>query len=450
MATTPPPVSKIMIIDGEPRRRAALTAGIRRLGLTPRIVRSLSAAEMLVGEEHFAAALVACGADGVHGLPALHRLLRVDPVLRLIVVDSRPSPATAFHCLKHGAWGYLAYPGHRGALRGMLVADRAEAWCESPAWKELSVTSSATMRSRLAEARQAANSEVPVLIRGETGTGKDLLASAIHELSPRRKGPLVAITCANLAPDLLMSELFGHVRGAFTDAHSDFSGKVVQAEGGTLVLKEVGDIPLAVQSRLLRFVQDHRFERLGDPQTHLADVRLIATSTRDLLQLVRQGRLREDLYYRLSVVEVELPALRHRPQDIMPLAQSMLDRLTSAGGPPRSLAADCPAKLIAHPWPGNVRQLANEVQRAAVLSAKPELMASDFSERLTEVVEERPWVGGSFTLQQVADEHIRRIIETSATISHSAAILGIRLSTLWHWRQRVRLRDQASPLPQPG
>ncbi len=439
---TPSVPLRIMVIGDDPQGRAALTAAVRRFGLTPRTVRSPAAAAVLAGEESFSAALVACGPQEAHSPPPLDGLLRVDPGLRLIVVDSRPSVQAAVHFLKHGAWGYLPYPGRRGAIRRLLSADPMATESSCSAWKEISVTASAAMRRTLADARLAARSEVPVLIRGETGTGKTLLARAIHELSKRRAAALVTVSCASLTSELLVSELFGHVRGAFTDADTDHAGKVIQAEGGTLVLEEIGEMPLAVQGRLLRFLQDRTFERLGDPRECRADVRVLVTTAGDPALLVREGRLREDLYYRLSVIELTLVPLRHRPQDIVSLAQAMLVHLASRGEPMRTLSDECRRTLIAYAWPGNFHQLANELHRALLLTPGAILTTADFSGRLAQANNERPWMGGAFTLQQIANEHIRAIIEGSPTFARSAAILGIRMSTLWHRRRLMSVTSK--------
>lgn len=431
MVIPPSAATKVLVIDEVPRRRAALTATIRGVGLTPRTVRSLADAAVQLVEESFTAVVMVCDVQGNEGFPALQGLLSVDPGLRVLVVDSHASPARATHFLKHGAWNYLAYPGPRGALRHLLNAVRLDKRHCGTEGDELLVTRSADMRRLLAEVCLAARSAVPILIRGESGTGKDLLASAIHEWSPRRLAQRVFVTCAQLPSELVMGDVFGD------------HGTIEQAEGGTLVLKEIGELPMSIQAQVVRLLQDSSYQRLGESGTHHANVRVVATSSRDLLQLVSQGRFRQDLYDCLAVLEFEVPALRQRRQDIMPLAQVLLDRLGGATVLRRSIGADCREKLLAHPWPGNVRQLANVVQRAALLSSEAVLKAADFPDRQTPVAEERPWVGGSFTLQQVGDEHIRRIIKGSPTIGKSAEILGIRLSTLWHWRQRSRIRNAA-------
>jgi DNA-binding NtrC family response regulator len=220
-----------------------------------------------------------------------------------------------------------------------------------------------------------------VLIFGETGTGKELVARAVHEASPRRAGPFVAVNCAALPESLLESELFGHEKGAFTSAIGQRKGRFELAHGGTIFLDEVGEIPLAMQAKLLRVLQERRFERVGGAQTIETDVRVIAATNRDLLRLAKEGKFREDLYYRLNVVKIDLPHLHERPEDIPLLAQHFVQKFSRPGAPPKTISPEAMEAMLQHRWPGNIRELENAIERATVTSRdeviRPENLPSE-------------------------------------------------------------------------
>jgi DNA-binding NtrC family response regulator len=207
-----------------------------------------------------------------------------------------------------------------------------------------------------------------VLIVGETGTGKELVARAVHDASPRRAAPFVAVNCAALPESLLESELFGHEKGAFTSAAGQRKGRFELAHGGTIFLDEVGEIPLAMQAKLLRVLQERRFERVGGSQTVEVDVRVVAATNRDLLRLAREGKFREDLYYRLNVVKIDLPPLHERPEDIALLAEHFVQKFSRPGISPKQIAPEAMEALLQHRWPGNIRELENAIERACVTS----------------------------------------------------------------------------------
>jgi DNA-binding NtrC family response regulator len=231
------------------------------------------------------------------------------------------------------------------------------------------VAESPPMKEILEIVRQVAPTRASVLLLGESGTGKELLARAIHQLSPRSSHPIVAVHCAALAPTLLESELFGHEKGAFTGAHERRIGRFEQAQGGTLFLDEIGEIDQAIQVKLLRFLGERTFERVGSNKTLTADVRLIAATNRDLAEQVKQGKFREDLYFRLSVMEITLPPLRQRHEDIPLLAKSFLREFSAENNKNvNDFTPDALEALMNHPWPGNVRELRTAVEHAVVLS----------------------------------------------------------------------------------
>jgi DNA-binding NtrC family response regulator len=246
------------------------------------------------------------------------------------------------------------------------------------------VAESQVMRTLLEQATSIAPFNTTVLVTGETGTGKELIARAIHQQSPRSERPLVALNCAAIPEQLLEDELFGHVKGAFTGAHAARVGRFEQADGGTLFLDEIGDMSLSLQAKLLRVLQEREFEKLGSSRTTKVDVRIVAATSADLEKRVSEGSFRPDLYYRLNVVHLRLPALRLRREDIQPLAQQLLMRFClSAGLPLKTIAAEAWQVLNSYYWPGNVRQLQNAMERAAALSgARLEIQVSDLPEEV--------------------------------------------------------------------
>ncbi|MBM3317206.1 MAG: sigma 54-interacting transcriptional regulator [Candidatus Eisenbacteria bacterium] len=262
-----------------------------------------------------------------------------------------------------------------GALRGRLRSLEAEAG-GAPAI----IGESAALEGVIRTARKAADSNATILVLGESGTGKEVMARNIHRWSPRRDAPFVVVNCAALTEQLLQSDLFGHERGAFTGAIRQKRGRLELAEGGTVFLDEIGEIDREMQAKLLRFLQEHEFERLGGTRPIRVDVRVIAASNRDLAEEVRAGRFREDLYYRLRVVEVVMPPLRERPGDIALLAQAFLQQYAAeAGREARSFTADALSQLTHHAWPGNIRELRNCIERAVVLGSGPVIGAGDLN-----------------------------------------------------------------------
>ncbi len=277
-----------------------------------------------------------------------------------------------------------------------------------------------------------------MLLRGESGTGKGVLARALHARSARAGRPFVVVNCPTLSADLVASELFGHTRGAFTGAVRDNPGRVEYADGGTLFLDEIAEIPPPLQAKLLRFVQDREFERVGEARTRKADVRVVAATNRPLEAEVAAGRFREDLFYRLNVVDVRVPALRERPEDILPLARRFAAFFArSAKRPTPDLSPEAQAALTAYTWPGNVRELRNTVEHAVMLWPAPTIEPHAFPERIaSRTTSPAPQVGGDCTVDDLEREHILRVLMRQATLDEAAAILGMDVSTLWRKRKK--------------
>jgi NtrC-family two-component system response regulator AlgB len=353
--------------------------------------------------------------------------------------------------MRRGAFDYLPKPFTPDQLRAVLerwalvgrlrhqVAELQEQVRAITPEPDLQ-TQEPIMRQALDVAFQVATTEATVLLRGESGTGKGLLARAIHSRSSRSKGPFVTVHCPSLSGELLESELFGHVRGSFTGAVQDTEGKVAAAEGGTLFLDEIGDLPPALQPKLLRLLQDRCYERIGETQTRSADVRILAATNRDLQAAVASGHFREDLYYRLNVIEVELPPLRRRPNDVLPLAEHLLRFFArQTGKTVKGFSPEARAALTQHSWPGNVRELRNAVERGVILATGSEIDRIHLPTQVGTAAPARIEVGGAVTLDALEAEHIRRVLASSPSLDHAAGTLGIDPSTLYRKRKRYGL-----------
>ncbi len=294
------------------------------------------------------------------------------------------------------------------------------------------------MHATLELAQRVAEKDASLLILGENGTGKTVLARAIHQWSGRRDAIFATVSCPSLSAELLASELFGHVRGSFTGATDNRQGRVQIAEGGTLFLDEIGDLPAVLQPKLLRFLQDREYERVGDPNTRTADVRVIAATNRDLGSMVEQGKFREDLFYRLNVVTLTMPPLRERREDIEKISEGMLARLARRyDAPARRFSADALALLMAHSWPGNLRELHNAIERAVIVSRGEAIGAEHLP-----FARERPpaslglRAGDAVSLQELERAHIEAVIASSPSLEAAARLLKIDSSTLYRKRKQ--------------
>jgi NtrC-family two-component system response regulator AlgB len=292
------------------------------------------------------------------------------------------------------------------------------------------------MQRALRLAEDVADSETTILLRGESGTGKSVLARLIHQRSPRRAKPFGVVSCPSLSPDLLESELFGHVKGAFTGAIRDQLGRVATCEGGTLLLDEVGDLPLALQPKLLRFLQDREYEMLGESLTRKGDIRVIAATSVDLQAAVKLGRFREELLYRLNVFEITLPPLRERREDIRPLAEQFVAFFAKQNH--RHLmgfSEEALQVLENYSWPGNLREFRNVIERAVILCKSDFVDVPHLPPNLSEA-EMRVAIGDPVPIEQIEELHIRRVLASTKSLEEAAEILGIDTATLWRRRKQ--------------
>jgi NtrC-family two-component system response regulator AlgB len=302
-------------------------------------------------------------------------------------------------------------------------------------------TDSPKMQATLDLAARVAPAEATVLLSGENGTGKGVLARWLHAQSPRANGPVVVVSCPTLSEELLASELFGHVKGAFTGALKDREGRIEAAHGGTLFLDEKSEISPGLQARLLRFLQEKEFERLGENRTRRAEVRLVAATNRNLDREVKAGRFREDLLFRLNVVEIRLPALRERREDIPLLARRFLDFFArQVRRPALELSSAALKALLTYSWPGNIRELRNVLERTVILWPSRVIEPEALPEQIAAQVSAVPVLGGDFSLEQVEREHIPKVLARTPAIEGAAHILGIDPSTLWRKRKKYSER----------
>ena len=294
------------------------------------------------------------------------------------------------------------------------------------------------MQRVLEIAFKAADTPATVLVLGASGTGKNVLVREIHRRSAQRERPFVTVNCPSLSKELLESELFGHVKGAFTGAVQDTFGKIAAAEAGTLFLDEIGEMPLEIQPKLLRLLQDREYERVGEARPRHARVRVIAASNRNLVEEMKAGRFREDLFYRLNVITVALPGLRERPADLMRLAGNYLVFFARRlGKKVQGFAPEVTAAFRAYAWPGNLRELRNVIERAVILAGGDTLMLTDLPEDFSHGPASAIQVGARMSLDELESEHIRRILAVSATLEEAARTLGIDPATLYRKRQKL-------------
>ncbi len=381
------------------------------------------------------------------GLDVLEEILRLSPRASVVIVTAFASIETAVEAMRRGAFDYLPKPCTPDQVRQLLariertkrLENRVEELesqlnAESPA-NDL-VTNSPAMQAVIDMAFKAANSDATVLILGESGTGKSVLARGMHARSPRRGRAFVTVSCPSLSRELLESELFGHVKGAFTGAQADTQGKVATADGGTLLLDEIGDLPLEIQSKLLRLLQEREYDRVGEAKARRANVRVISATNRDLAEAVREGRFREDLYYRLNVITLRLPPLRERPQDLERIAKRHLDFFAQRAGKQfRGFTREALETMKAYHWPGNLRELRNLIERAVILGGGDEIGADAFAEIVQGQSELR--VGGNVTFEELENEHMRRVIANARTIDEAAEILGVDPATLYRRKKKL-------------
>lgn len=450
---------RILIIDDERNIARMLSVALEMDGHEVVAVESGSGALRQVQKIPFDVAFLDLRLGQEDGLEVLAQLRRADAGVAIVIITAFASIPSAMEATRRGAADYLPKPftpeqvrlvlGHIEKRRGL--ERRVE---ELESLFQLSLAEPATpadpiMQSVLDLAHRTAASHASILLLGESGTGKSVLARDIHQHSRRAGRPFVTVSAPSLSRDLLESDLFGHAKGAFTGATTDTEGKVAAASGGTLYLDEIGELPLEIQPKLLRLLQEHEYERVGETQTRRADVRVISSTNRDLTRAIKEGKFREDLYYRLNVVALHLPPLRERPHDLEHLATAHLRFFARQSGKLiTDFSPDALTAMRRYSWPGNLRELRNAIERAVILCPGSAIGAAHLSGIIAKPQTDQPLeVGAPVSLAELTDEHIRRVLTRTARLEDAAAILGIDLATLY--RRRRKWHNGAADGPAP-
>ncbi len=411
---------RVLVIDDEPGFLQMLHVVLSRAGYQTTTVTSAEEALALLERSSWDLCLCDLKMPGMDGMGFLAELKRRGIQTTVIVMSAYGSNETAIEAMKSGAYDYISKPFQPDEILLTLrkAEEREQLRRENLELKSRMahptplVFKSDAMQRIVQTVNRIASYRTTVLIQGESGTGKELVARMIHQASPRAGQPFVPVNCGAIPEGLMESEFFGHVKGAFTDAHGHKRGLIESAQGGTLFLDEVGELPVPLQVKLLRFLQDGEVRRVGDTRSVRVDVRVVAATSRDLLAEVQAGRFREDLYYRLAVVPIRIPPLRARPEDIPVLANHFLKRTRERLGIGRvqGIGAEAMRLLMAYPWPGNVRELENVIERAVVLSEGAEISPEVLPETVRDHRESGP-PGGAVILQGLSIKRNRRAIE---------------------------------------
>jgi len=443
----PQPLSfSILIVDDDSNIRKTLSYCLSSVGHDVIAVGSKADAVEEGRDRSFDIAFVDLKLGEDNGLDLIPELLVDSPWIKIVVITGHASIQTAVEAIKRGAVDYIEKPfspeqvklitrrfGEISRLENELALLKENIEPFKP--EEQIQSKNPEMQRVIETAKKAAESEAIILLRGESGTGKSILATAIHRWSKRGAKPLGIVSCPSIPAELLESELFGHVKGAFTGAVKDNPGRIAACDGGTIFLDEIGDLAFNLQAKLLRFIQDKQYERLGEGKTRNADVRIIAATNADLEKRVAEGRFREDLYYRLNVISLTMLPLRERPQDILPLAHGFLTFLCRSNHKKIiGIEPEAETALVNHTWPGNIRELRNTIERAVILGKGETITRGDLPVNLasgTAAIR----IGDPVYLREIEEMHIRRILAKTSSLKEASAILGIDQATLWRKRK---------------
>ena len=413
------PLNRILVADDEESMRWVLSKALKRKGFAVDLAHDGRQALALIQENSYDLAILDIKMPGISGLDLLDRVRELKSDLLVVIMTAEASMKNAVEAMKRGAYDYITKPFDLDVIDAIIEkVERAReiAGQVSLLKHELKdryqvekniIGNSPAMRDVYKTIGKVAGSDVTVLVQGESGTGKELVARAIHFNSGRLGKPFVAINCAAIPRDLLESELFGSEKGAYTGASERKQGKFEQANQGTIFLDEIGDMPLDLQAKILRVLQEQEVSRIGGTQNIPVDVRIVAATNQDLVEKVRQKEFREDLYYRLNVVPISLVPLRERKEDIPDLVQYFLGRTcTELSIQPKRVSDEAMALLVAHSWPGNVREMENSIKRAVILSNDPLLTEADF-DGLTTSLGEKPAGAQETSLETLVDAKLR-------------------------------------------
>jgi len=446
---------RVLIIDDEENIRRTTSALLE--GMDHEVVAVGDGASALKQLDHarFDVAFLDLKLGEQNGLDLLPELLKNTEHLDVIAFTAFASFETAVEAMRRGASDYIPKPFTPEQIRQALarlvktrklqgrVAELESRMSGSTPETDLT-TNEPAMQRVFDVAFKAAAMPTNVLLLGESGTGKSVLARAIHENSPQRDNAFVTVSCPSLSKELLESELFGHVKGSFTGAVGETWGKVARADGGTLFLDEIGELPPEIQPKLLRLLQEKEYERVGEAKSRRANVRVIAATNQNLEKAVKEGRFREDLFYRVNVIALHMPSLRERKADLLRIASAYLRfSATQCRKKIKGFSPAAEQALTQYAWPGNLRELRNVIERAVILGEGEYIEPADFPDKLShptrsERTDALP-LGGNLSLEELENEHIRQVLREAPTLEGAAQILGIDTATLYRKRKKLGL-----------
>ncbi len=452
--------TRLLVVDDDVGMCDMLAARLGARGFAVEARSSPVEAQLLVENGDFDCVVTDVNMKGLNGLDLCKRLLDARPNLPVIVITAFGNMDMAIQALRVGAQDFLPKPFEIDHL--VLAIDKCvsiarlkeevgrlrRAVADAQHYGEL-VGESPAMRELYGLLERIGTSDAAVLVTGESGTGKELVARALHSKGPRAKGPFVAINCAAMPEHLLESELFGHVKGAFTDAKAGKSGLFAAAQGGTVFLDEIGELPVGLQPKLLRALQERSFRPVGGTTEVPFDARIVTATNRDLEAMIEEGRFREDLYFRINVIQVSLPPLRARGRDVLLLAQHFLERISArANKRVVGFSSEAAERLLTYAWPGNVRELENCIERTVALATIEEVTVADLPERVrafrsTQIVVASDDPSSFVTLDELERRYSLRVLESVAGNKSAAArILGIERKTLYRMMDRWGVADE--------
>ncbi len=436
---------RILLVDDEPNILKTMTICLEEINMEVTACKQPQQALELILKQPFDLAFIDLKMQPIDGLTLLEEIRKYAPSTTVVIITAHGSVESAVEAMKKGAYHYLQKPFDylelqifaKKVLEYHQLQQEVERYREQLSyWAETNdiVTRNKDMLEKIQLARQIAPSDLSVLIEGESGTGKELFAELIYQSSDRVNKPFVKINCAALPENLLESELFGHVKGAFTGAIKDRKGRFELADGGTVFLDEIGSLSPSLQAKLLRVLQQKEFERLGESVTRKVDVRIIAATNTDLEQAMEEGTFRRDLFYRLNTVRIKLLPLRERPEDILLLAQYFAEKFSDSKDV--KIAPDAVKALKAYHWRGNVRELENIIKRAVILAKNNIIELTGLPEEVRFALQNPQRL---LSLEEIEKQHIRKVLQTASDLNEAAKILGIDPATLWRKRKRYNL-----------
>lgn len=439
-------ILNILVVDDEKNIRKTLSYCLETEGHSVVAVANSQEALKEGKRSSFDIAFIDLRLDGENGLDLIPSLLAESPWIKIVIITANATIESVVEAMRRGASDYIEKPftsaqvkllvrtlGHIRDLENEITVLKEDRRRFAP--EALLQSDNQEMLRILIMLRKAALSEAIILLRGESGTGKSAFARVIHNSSPRAKKPMMIVSCPAVPSELLESELFGHAKGAFTGAVKESPGRIAACEGGTLFLDEIGDMALSVQSKLLRFIQDKEYERLGESLSRKANVRIVTATNVNLEQRVADGQFREDLFYRINVISVNVLPLRERREDIMAIAKNFGTFFSLANH--KSITgfdAGAERALLEHSWPGNVRELRNVIERAVILGSGQQITAEDLPERIIPP-NNSPILGDLLPLSTIEELHIKKVLKKTTSIQEAAGVLGIDQATLWRRRK---------------